>query len=116
MRPDPAGYRVVYIVDRGGIKGAQVKAPQGETGFIERSALSTLVQPVVSGAKTLTGARNEPRWQPCKLDDLLECIQVVRSPNGDWQAIAANPMQMANIVGRAEETLGPKAKLRDTTA
>jgi len=48
-------------------------------------------------------------WRPCDGNVLMKRIQVVHSLDGDWQAITADPMQMAEIVGRAERTLGPRA-------
>ena len=108
MQPDPAGYRVVYVVDYDGIKGAQVKAPEGKTGFIDRSVLTLLVRPVRRGANTSAGARDEPLWQPCDLKLLIKRIRLVDSPDGDWHAMASDPMQMAEVVGRAERTLGPR--------
>ena len=109
MQPDPEGYRVVYIVDRDGIQGAQVKAPEGKTGFIDRYVLTGLVRPVRGGFKTAAGKKEEPLWRPCDGNVLMKRIQVVHSLDGDWQAITADPMQMAEIVGRAERTLGPRA-------
>jgi hypothetical protein len=105
MQAGSDGCRIVYIVDRDGIQGAQVKAPSGRTGFIDRSVVAGLVRPVTRGANTATSAREEPMWQPCHLDALLKRIRLVQSPDGDWHAMAADPMQMAAMVGRAEQTL-----------
>jgi DNA invertase Pin-like site-specific DNA recombinase len=59
MQPDAAGYRIVYIVDSDGIQGAQVKAPEGTTGLIDRTVLVGLVRPVRRGTTTLAGAKDE---------------------------------------------------------
>lgn len=106
MKPDLDGYHVVYMLDGNGILGAQVKAPEGITGLIDRSALIELVRPVRRGADSALDATKQLLWKPCSLDDLMCRIRVVQLSNGDWQAIAADPMQMAGIVGRAEQRLG----------
>jgi DNA invertase Pin-like site-specific DNA recombinase len=102
MRLDPAGHRVVYIIDRDGIQGAQVKAPEGKTGFIDRYVLTGLVRPVKRGPAVRA---KEALWQPSDPDHVIKRIRLVDSPDGDWHALAADPMQIAEIVGRAERTL-----------
>jgi hypothetical protein len=108
MQPDPDGYRVVYILDSDGIQGAQVRAPEGKTGVVSRSVLIGLVRPVRHGHKT-SNVRTEPFWQACDLDLLLKRIRLVHSPDGDWHAMAADPLQIAEVVGRAERSLGPRS-------
>jgi DNA invertase Pin-like site-specific DNA recombinase len=108
MRPDAAGYHVVYILDYDGIQGAQVRAPYGTTGLIDRSVLVGLVRPVRSGANTRSGAYAESVWQSSNLDELIKRTRIVHSQDGDWQAMAPDPMQIAQVIGRAEQALGPR--------
>jgi len=110
MQPDPEGYRVVYILDSDGIQGAQVRAPEGKTGIVSRSVLIGLVRPVRPGYNT-SNVTKEPSWEACDLDLLLKRIRLVHSPDGDWHALTADPLQMAEIVGRAERTLGPRSSI-----
>jgi DNA invertase Pin-like site-specific DNA recombinase len=108
MQPDAAGYRIVYIVDSDGIQGAQVKAPEDTTGLIDRTVLVGLVRPVRRGINTLAGTKDELAWRACSVEELVKRVRLVHSPDGDWHAMAADPMQMAEIVGRAEKRLGSR--------
>jgi hypothetical protein len=108
MQLDAAGYRIVYIVDSDGIQGAQVKAPEDTTGLIDRTVLVGLVRPVRRGINTLAGTKDELAWRACSVEELVKRVRLVHSPDGDWHAMAADPMQMAEIVGRAEKRLGSR--------
>src|ERR1044071_369014 len=102
MKPDFDGGQVAYMLDPDGIWAAQVKAPEGTTGLIDRSALVDLVRPVRRAAYT----RNEPGWERCGIDDLMNRIRVVQSANGDWYAMTADPI--AN--GRSRWSRGADAR------
>jgi hypothetical protein len=107
LKPNAAGCRVVCVVGRDGIQGIQLKMPEGTTGFIGPSVLGGLVAPVKSGANTPTRADDQP-WRPHSLDELLKRIRIVDSPDGDWQAVVTDPMQMADVVVCAERVLGER--------
>ena len=83
-----------------------MKSPTGTTGFIDRSILVGVVRPVTRSANTVAAAEDEPLWRACDLDELLKRIRLAQSPDGDWHAMAADPMQAAELVGRAERRLG----------
>ena len=107
LKPDAAGCRVVCVVGRDGIQGIQLKMPEGTTGFIGPSILGGLVRPVKNGAHTPIRADDQP-WRPHGLDGLLKRIRIIDSPDGDWQAVVPDPMQMAEVVVPAERALGPR--------
>jgi hypothetical protein len=50
-------------------------------------------------------------WQPSNLEELAKRIRVSHLPDGDWQAMAPNPMQIAQVVFRAEQALGPRTPI-----
>jgi len=106
MKPDALGCRVVYASGHDGVQGIQVEAATGTTGFIGSAILAGIVRPVRSGLGKKGGA-NEPPWHPCSLGDLFKRIQINHSPNGDWQAVAHDSMQMADVIARAEHALRP---------
>ena len=105
FKSDSAGMRIVYILDRDGILGIQLKALDGTTGFIDRSLLWNLVRPVKSGAKTPIDPDDERLWQSRDIGQLLRRARIVTSSDGDWQAVASHPLQMARVVVRAEQAL-----------
>jgi DNA invertase Pin-like site-specific DNA recombinase len=105
-KPDFIGCRVTYLLTAAGLQGVQLRVPEGATGFIDRSAVAGLVRPVRNGCKTPIRADDNP-WQPQSLDDVWSRLHVLPTPDGDWQATAADPMQMAEVVARAERALAP---------
>jgi hypothetical protein len=105
LKPGAAGCGVVCVVGREGIQGIQLKMPEGTTGFIGPSILGGLVRPVKNGANAPIRADDQP-WRPRGLDGLLKRIRIIDSPDGDWQAVVPDPLQMAEVVVRAERALG----------
>jgi DNA invertase Pin-like site-specific DNA recombinase len=105
-KPDFTGCRATYLLTAAGLQGVQLRMPEGATGFIDRSAVTGLVWPVRSGCKTPAQADDEP-WQPQSLDEVWSRLHVLPTPDGDWQATAADPMQMAEVAARAERALAP---------
>lgn len=63
FKPDLAGIRVVYVLDRDGILGIQRKAPNGTTAWIDRSLLWTFVRPARSGANTPIDPDDQRLWR-----------------------------------------------------
>ena len=105
-KPDLTGCRATYLLTAADLQGIQLRVPEGATGFIDRSAVAGLVRPVRSGCKTPGQADDEP-WKAQSLDDAWSRLHVLPAPDGDWQATAADPMQMAEVVARAERALAP---------
>jgi DNA invertase Pin-like site-specific DNA recombinase len=104
---DGDGRRVTVIVGADGLQGIQVRTDAGQIGFISATAAAGFVRPSLSGISK-TGADNLP-WQPEILKEVLGRVRIVHSPNGDWQAVAHDPMQMADVVRRAERALASEA-------
>jgi hypothetical protein len=102
-RPDFTGCRATYLLTAAGLQGIQLRMPEGATGFIDRSAVAGLVRPVTSGCKAPEA--DDDLWQPQSLDDVWSRLHVLPTPDGDWQATAADPMQMAEVAARAERAL-----------
>jgi hypothetical protein len=67
-----------------------------------------LVRPVKCGSNTSINLDEERVWQSRNLGELLKRTRIVHSSDGDWQAVASDPMQMAEIVVRAEQALGSR--------
>jgi hypothetical protein len=107
LRADTAGYRVVYILGREGIQGAQVRLPEGTTGFIGRSVLAAMMPPVRLRSKSAPEVDEEAFRRP-NFDRLLERSRMVYTTDGDWQVFIPDPMQMAEVVVVAERTLRPE--------
>jgi DNA invertase Pin-like site-specific DNA recombinase len=108
FKPDTAGVRIVYILDRDGILGIQLQAPDGMTGFIDRSLLWNFVRPVRNGANTPVDPDDDRLWRSRNISHLLKHARIVTSSDGDWQAAASDPMQMTDVVMRAEKALGSR--------
>jgi DNA invertase Pin-like site-specific DNA recombinase len=102
-KPDASGCRVVYALGSDGLRGVQVRAVTGTTGFIPPNAVAGLIRPVQNGVSKL-GTDSLP-WQPRSVDDVLQNIQIIQSPNGDWQPVPHDPAQMATVVAQAEHAL-----------
>jgi len=95
VRPDAAGRRVVYIVGREGLRGAQVKSPDGTTGFVDRSVL-------IGAVSKAALSRGE---QQMAANQVLRSARLVCSAEGDWQIAVPDPMQMVDVVATAESVL-----------
>jgi DNA invertase Pin-like site-specific DNA recombinase len=106
MRADLDGPRVTLIVGTDGLQGIQIANGTGEIGFISGDAVAGFVRPTLSGIGKV-GA-DQLQWRPKRLKDVLERVRIVVSPGGDWQAGVHDPIQMAEIVERANNTLGAK--------
>jgi len=104
LKADIGGCHSVYAIGSDGLRGIQVKAADGRTGFIDPAVLNGLVRPVSSGGKT-PAAMNKELWRPCDLDHLVESVRITHSPNGDWQAAAHDPTQMSAVIADAERAL-----------
>ena len=107
MKADPDAHRVTLIVGTDGLQGIQIANGIGEIGFIGNDAVAGFVRPTLSGISKI-GADQLP-WRPKKLNDVLEHVRIVSSPGGDWQAVVHDPIQMAEIVERANSTLRTKS-------
>jgi DNA invertase Pin-like site-specific DNA recombinase len=114
MKPDALGRCAVYVLDHQGIQGVQITAPHGTTGFINRPVLLGLVQPVNNRGQNTGKIDGEGEWRPDDLVELLERVRIVYSPEGDWQAVALDPMQVSQVVLDAKKALA--ARWPDTTA
>ena len=105
-KPDLTGCRATYLLTAAGLQGIQLRMPEGAIGLIDRSAVAGLVRPSINGCKTPVQA-DEKSWQPQSLQDVWSRIRLLPTPDGDWQATAADPMQMAEVAARAERALAP---------
>jgi DNA invertase Pin-like site-specific DNA recombinase len=106
-RADGRGRRIIYVLSYGGLC-IQIKFDDGVTGMIEPAVLAPLVPPTGSGNTSVSGVG----WQPCDLDWLLAHTHVIRSPNGDWQAVLSDPMRVFEVLKRGEKVLLESARLR----
>jgi DNA invertase Pin-like site-specific DNA recombinase len=107
LKVNTVGFRIVYILGREGIQGAQVRLPEGTTGFIGRSVLAALIPPVKIRSVSAPEVDQEAFRRP-NFDRLLELIRVVYIVDGDWQVFIPDPMQMAEVVLIAEQTSRPQ--------
>jgi hypothetical protein len=76
----------VWLIGRDGLRGIQVKAPAGRTGFIDQSVLRGLVAEECNLGDTgasVNGLAN--------LESVLERTRIIDLPHGDWQAVAPAP-------------------------
>jgi hypothetical protein len=102
LRPDPSGCRATCLIGRDGLQGIHVKAAAGMTGFIDRSVL----QSVLPAIKTETEISAVVANNPSHLEDVLERTRIIDLPHGDWQAIAPEPMRIAQFVADANMSFG----------
>jgi DNA invertase Pin-like site-specific DNA recombinase len=106
MNAETDGCKITLIVGTDGLRGIQLRTETGEIGFITGGVGASLVRPTQSGISK-TGADELP-WQPEPLKGVLDRVRIVFSSGGDWQAVVHDPMQMADIVARADVTLRSK--------
>lgn len=102
--PDGSGWDVVYLLTYEGLR-IQTKSDDGVTGLIETGVLAQLVRPPSTAAVARDKAGADATWEARDLDWLMEHVRLIRSTNGDWQAVLSNPLEMADVVARAEDAL-----------
>jgi hypothetical protein len=101
MKSDIVGYTVVYEIRPEGLHGAHVTITEGSTGFIEPALLAGVLK-IRDGSADTTIA----------IGELMKRVQVLKSQNGNWKAALPDPLQMANLVSRAERVLGSPKDFR----
>jgi DNA invertase Pin-like site-specific DNA recombinase len=103
LKPDFAGCRTVYVLERDGIRGIQIRFANGTIGLIDRQSVYGLIKPVRCISAKLVP---DDGWYPERIDALLQRIEIVYAVEGDWQVVASDPMRLSGAVMRAEQTLG----------
>jgi hypothetical protein len=103
LKPDFGGCRTVYVLDRDGIRGIQIRFANGTIGLIDRQSVYGLIKPVRCISAKLVP---DDDWHPERIDALLQRIEIVYAVEGDWQVVASDPMRLSGAVMRAEQTLG----------
>jgi hypothetical protein len=98
-----ARHRVVLILTPSGLQGIQIRRDTGEIGFITAAVTEGFVRPTGSGISKMDA--DKPAWHPATVKNILEHVQIVVSPAGDWEAIVSNPGKMIDAVTRAEHIL-----------
>jgi DNA invertase Pin-like site-specific DNA recombinase len=109
--PELLGCRIAYALGPDGLTGIQVIVPEGGTGFIGVSIFRTVVSPKRPPRRGPRDATDEPLWRSLDVNELMERIHVVRSANGDWQAVMPEPTQIGHVALRGEQALTFRSSL-----
>lgn len=104
-RPDLLGCQVVYLLGPRGFDGIRIKRPEGRAGFVSASVFQGVMRPVKLRRVGPRGTTDPPMWDTLDLSRLLARTHIVHSPNGDWHALAIEPMQIRNVAAHGENTL-----------
>lgn len=101
MKPNSTGCRIAFVIGYEGVRGIQVKTPEGTVGFVDAALLTPFIRPVGSGMTK----RAPAVWSPGDVEDVLYRTQILYAENGDWEAVVHDPTQMTDMVALAELTL-----------